>query len=437
LKRLLTIIAFTASTLTFAQNFNWTAQTSGVTSHLNDVFFVDNQTGWVVGAGGVILHTTDGGTTWTPQSSGTTNAMRAVFFLDANTGWALGKDIFNVLLKTTDGGATWSDITSSSISTGTLRDVVFTDTLNGWMVSSDSIYKSIDGGVSWIGQSVITSVSPTGFRALAVTLNGVNTIGTPYVGGSSKRSGVSGAYADVFAKSSTTAWDFVSGSGSFKTNDLGILSIAFATRFIGFAGGTQGTIYKIDIQGSTNSGPWDINLDLGSSTTQGIKGISFPTASNGMFLTAAPTSAINTLIYHTSDTGNTWNMMPDTIPGLIHEALHAPDANTAWVVGVNGAIYKGVLSGIGIEEGKFSVQTSVFPNPTSGLVTVELNGEVNGVIDYTLIDITGRQMVKGVWKKDGEKQRFELDMTDFVTGIYMLNIATSNGQNQVIRIAKK
>jgi len=54
-----------------------------------------------------------------------------------------------------------------------------------------------------------------------------------------------------------------------------------------------------------------------------------------------------------------------------------------------------------------------------------------------LIDITGRQMVKGVWKKDGEKQRFELDMTDFVTGIYMLNIATSNGQNQVIRIAKK
>ena len=130
-------------------------------------------------------------------------------------------------------------------------------------------------------------------------------------------------------------------------------------------------------------------------------------------------------------------MMPDTIPGLIHEALHAPDANTAWVVGVNGAIYKGVLSGIGIEEGKFSVQTSVFPNPTSGLVTIELNGEVNGVIDYTLLDITGRQILNGSWKKDSDNQRFELDMTRLTTGVYLLNIVTSNGQSQVIRIAKK
>lgn len=434
---LFTIFYFAISAVAFGQTFNWTAQTSGVTTALNDVFFVDNKTGWAVGAGGVILHTTDGGTTWSAQTSGTTDEMRSVFFLDSVTGWAIGKDVFNILLKTTDGGATWSDITQSSLATGTLRDIVFTNANDGWMIASDSIYKSSDGGVTWISQTVGNTVSNKTYRALAVTLNGVNTIGTPYVGGRSKRTGFP-VHADVFAKSlsGSAGFDFIpSDQSNFKTTDLGIYSIAFATPTVGFAGGAAGTIYKLDnFQGITNVGPWDVNLELDSS--QVIRGLTFPTASNGMFITKDTTTAVNALIYHTADTANTWTMTPDVIPGLLHNALYAPDANTAWVVGLNGAIYKGVSLSTGIEEGELAVQTNVFPNPTIGLVTVELNGEVNGLIDYTMLDITGRQIVKGAWKKDGVIQRFELDMTNLVTGVYMLSFTTSNGQNQIIRIAK-
>ena len=78
--RLITIILFVFfSSAMFAQNFNWTAQNSGVTARLNDVYFADSQTGWAVGDNGTIVNTTDGGQTWLLQSSGTTEILRAVF----------------------------------------------------------------------------------------------------------------------------------------------------------------------------------------------------------------------------------------------------------------------------------------------------------------------------------------------------------------------
>ena len=41
------------------------------------MFFVDDQTGWVVGEEGTILATRDGGTTWTRQDTGLKDARSA------------------------------------------------------------------------------------------------------------------------------------------------------------------------------------------------------------------------------------------------------------------------------------------------------------------------------------------------------------------------
>ena len=51
-------------------------------SDFTDVSFVDPQTGWVVGHGGAILHTTNGGKTWTAQQAGDTYDLEAVQFVD-------------------------------------------------------------------------------------------------------------------------------------------------------------------------------------------------------------------------------------------------------------------------------------------------------------------------------------------------------------------
>jgi len=52
------------------------------------VHFVDARTGWVVGNGGAILATRNGGDHWELQNSGTDKDLFGVDFVDARMGWA-------------------------------------------------------------------------------------------------------------------------------------------------------------------------------------------------------------------------------------------------------------------------------------------------------------------------------------------------------------
>ena len=91
----------------FPQNSTWSTQVvSGTYTGLNDIFFINSTTGWVVGDNGTILYTTNGGETWTPQTSNTTYSLNSVYFIDADTGWVAGYQ--GVIINTTDGGATWN-----------------------------------------------------------------------------------------------------------------------------------------------------------------------------------------------------------------------------------------------------------------------------------------------------------------------------------------
>lgn len=84
---------------------SWENQDNGNSFRiLYSVHFANPQTGWIVGEKGVILHTTDGGTTWTAQASGTSNWLFSVRFINDKTGWAVGDN--GTILKTTSGGST-------------------------------------------------------------------------------------------------------------------------------------------------------------------------------------------------------------------------------------------------------------------------------------------------------------------------------------------
>lgn len=64
-----------------------------------DIDMVDLQNGWIVGAGGDILRTTDGFNTWHFDTSGVSTTLRALDFVDINNGWAVGGT--GVILKYT------------------------------------------------------------------------------------------------------------------------------------------------------------------------------------------------------------------------------------------------------------------------------------------------------------------------------------------------
>lgn len=69
------------------------------------IYFVDENNGWIVGEYGTIAHTTDAGETWNSQNSGTGVNLRSVYFHTPDIGWVVGKD--EKRLKTTNGGNTW------------------------------------------------------------------------------------------------------------------------------------------------------------------------------------------------------------------------------------------------------------------------------------------------------------------------------------------
>jgi len=127
---------------------------------LNDIAFVDAQTGWAVGDRGVIWHTDDGGQNWRLQSSGTAARLTCVQFLDAQRGWAAGFEVWpvlgrtrGVLLHTPDGGRHWHRDRNTLLPS--LRAVKFVTPTQGWAVGASSalypggILWTEDGGQSW------------------------------------------------------------------------------------------------------------------------------------------------------------------------------------------------------------------------------------------------------------------------------------------------
>src|ERR1051325_3893710 len=124
MKKLYTLLLlFCYSTIAFAQ---WTVLNPGVTNTLRAPFFLNSDTGFVVGeailpANAPILKTTDGGLSWALKESGTTNNLRAVHFVDDSVGIACG--FTGTILRTTNAGETWSIINSGT--TQALRSVYF------------------------------------------------------------------------------------------------------------------------------------------------------------------------------------------------------------------------------------------------------------------------------------------------------------------------
>jgi photosystem II stability/assembly factor-like uncharacterized protein len=117
-----------------------------IEDNLYGASFVDANLGWVVGAFGVIFHTSDGGKTWRPQVSHTTHQLFDVDFPDARDGWIVGRS--GLILHTGDGGETWSEQKSGVEKH--LFAVDFVDPRHGCAVGDwGAIVTTNDGGESW------------------------------------------------------------------------------------------------------------------------------------------------------------------------------------------------------------------------------------------------------------------------------------------------
>jgi photosystem II stability/assembly factor-like uncharacterized protein len=176
---------------------SWEVRSSGTEAALYAIDMVDEKQGWIIGQDGLVLHTTDGGKTWQAQESNATykepdgGTKRAYLFgldaVDANTAYAVGDR--SVMTKTTDGGKTWvsskmkMELDTSGGESLAAADPIFyavrfTDPQHGWVVGEfGKVVYTADGGQTWHEQEK-TLLEGTGFFDLLdlPTLFGIHVV---------------------------------------------------------------------------------------------------------------------------------------------------------------------------------------------------------------------------------------------------------------------
>jgi len=88
---------------------NWENKVLGISSFLQSLSFINENTGWVSGRG-IILKTTNGGENWIHQNPNTWQDLNSINFVSENYGWAVGDN--GIILKTQNGGVSIKNITS-------------------------------------------------------------------------------------------------------------------------------------------------------------------------------------------------------------------------------------------------------------------------------------------------------------------------------------
>ncbi len=362
----------------------WSIQPSPTKRNLTNVFFINNNTGWISGDSGTIIKTTNAGASWDIQNSGTLVDIQAFFFINERLGWAIGWEIApdsnsylgTRILKTTNGGTNWISY-MYSVANYFMKTIYFLDSAKGFMAGAPlSIVLTTDAGASWNNVDTDTSlvlgfpvenikfINPLigyaagGFRDLAgsmwrTTNGGLNWLAT-VVGPEP----LNDLYIFNSSKVIAAGGDFEFGSSTVKTND----------------GGANWFYTTLGVFGVANS-------------------IDFRTQYEGWISLGSAQKFVYTL-----DSGNTWTNIFAPDSASIYD-IQFIDSLHGWAAGYNGVILKYNIGTVNINNINDIISPNTFslyqnyPNPFNPNTSIiyELKSKSN--VSVKVYDIDGREIV--------------------------------------------
>jgi len=130
-------------------------------THLDRIFFLDQNNGWAIGGGtldggaGPYFYTTNGGEQWYLDDDWMNIVGSDIVFVNIDTGFIAVPN--GIIRKTTDGGQNWTDIQTPA--TQNVIHLFFVDENNGWATlayPSNKILHTTDNGNNWELQEYVT-----------------------------------------------------------------------------------------------------------------------------------------------------------------------------------------------------------------------------------------------------------------------------------------
>jgi len=316
------------------QNFYWQNPHPNGNDY-NSVVFLNSTTGFAATNGGIVLKTTDAGSTWSSTDLSTASGwvFQKIFFLNDQEGWIVGSvSTTGLAFKTTDGGKTWTKHTSSALTS--LRSVFFRNNNLGWTVAADGkIAKTTDGGTTWVNKTsgVTTQLNVVYFTS--------DLIGFVFgAGGTIKKTTDGGE-----------TWS------SVTSNVSDIASVQFLSTTLGYCAGASNSIAKTTDGGNT----WTAQTSPSSSAN--YTDIFFANENVGFIYRDAATSSAS--VYKTTDGGATWTKPYITSPQIGATCLWFFSESNGLAFGRKGGICKttdGAINWSKISSDKLNTVKDIF-----------------------------------------------------------------------------
>lgn len=348
--------------LIFTQNSWQVIKEATIKLQANYGFFLDENTGWIYGANGAIIHTSDGGLTWQIQrdTSSINATINDMFFIDQSHGWACGNN--GTILQTNNGGTTWNLITGLPTNAN-LNGINFVNSSVGYACGDGGdIIHTENGGDSWVLQSSNTTSnledisffnSDTGFAVISTSNNNVVWTSTgglfweykSYPGQSIPRMydckavrGTSNAwmigyYGNIY-HSTNYGQNWSLSKSIFGTEFVYAKAIDFVNTNVGFAGSKDGIVFRTLDSGAT----WD-SVSIG--TNEDINNI-FVLNTNTIIAVGNQNQ-----LRKSTDAGNTWTPVIDW-PRVLFRDICIVDSSSFFACTFGGDISSTSNAGINI-----------------------------------------------------------------------------------------
>lgn len=256
---------------------------------------------------GIVIKTTDGGSTWSQLWTGTDQGIEGISFPDLNTGYICGWSAY--FAKTTNGGVTWTPQTPGT-DIYFYTDVDFKDATHGVVTaetnSGAGVYTTSDGGATWSTGSGVAGVP----------------YGLCYVTDNTYYLVTSNGYIQRSTDGGLNWTTVYTGAGL-------LMGIDFFNSSIGMAAGEDGKIFKTYDGGSswqsqTIAGGYPLWRDFGWYDQ------------NTVYVCGTPE-----MIYKSTDGGSNWvdDYSQSTYDPALYEVMFTNDG-TGYICGSQGWFYR-------------------------------------------------------------------------------------------------